>query len=76
MARMTNAQLLERIEALEAEVEALKEAHVPSPVQLVYELKPPQPVSAPIDFTTITTDVTWLHSHYDESTGWKFHGYL
>ena len=53
MARVTVAELLERVEAMQEEIDGLR-AHVDAQasqpgVQYVRELKPQGPISAPID---------------------------
>lgn len=77
MSRITVAHLLERIESLEAEVEALREsAHTTNPVQFVRELTAPAPVSVAMDIRQLHEENVWYHAHYDESTGWGANTYL
>lgn len=76
MARITVAQLLERIEALEAEIAALKEQQVTA-VQYVAEVRPPKPVSGPIDFNVLLHQTFEPYSHWVESEEeWGPHRYL
>jgi hypothetical protein len=65
MARLTVSDLLERVEALEAEVAALRESHMPS-ISYVREMRPQEPISDPIDFVAMQRAHSDLHSYYSE----------
>lgn len=66
MSRVTVAQLVERLEAMQAEIDALR-AQVEAPsIQYVRELSPPAPISQPLDVHELAAHVNWQHSHYDE----------
>ena len=77
MAKVTKKHLLERIEALEAEVEALRTAE--QPVQLVREVKAPEPLSQPLD-----VHMLWYNDHVvpgsypynPDSESWGINTYL
>lgn len=74
MAKTTVADLLARIEVLEAEIAALKEDHNPT-VQYVRELKAPEPISGAIDFTEMATN-QGLSYAYSDPEWWGPNAYL
>lgn len=79
MARRTiadvEAELGARIEALEAEVEALKQA-APK-IDYVREVKPQGPISTPIDFGVLWWERSSAYAAYaDDEETWSPHGYL
>ena len=63
MSRPTVAQLLERIEALEVEVAALRGQQV----QLVREVLPPKPISEPLDFQQLAINYGEAFAAYSEA---------
>jgi hypothetical protein len=74
MARVTNAELLERIEILEAEIALLREDKSP-PVQLVREVRPPEPLPGRINFTEMA-EQQGLAFAYSDSDWWGTNRYL
>lgn len=74
MAKTTVAELLERIELLEAELAALKEDKNPA-VQYVRELKAPEPLPGRIDFSEMATTQGLAYS-YSDPDWWGANAYL
>lgn len=74
MARVTNAELLERIEALEAELALIKEDKNPT-VQYVRELRAPEPLPGRIDFLEMAED-QGLSYAYSDPNWWGTNRYL
>ena len=76
MARLTVADLLERIEALEAEVEALKAAPTESPVSFVVSIDAkPSPLPGSIDFTEMAETQGFSYA-YSDPEWWGANRYL
>ena len=77
MARTTVAALLERLEALEAEVEELRShVHSTPTVQLVAQVSPPRPVSQPLDVLGMSYDASSYWAYYYEDDTWGATAYL
>lgn len=79
MARATVSELLERIEAMQDEIDGLR-AHIDSQaaapsVQYVRELKPLGPVSDPLDFVAMATEQGLAYA-YSEPEWWGTNRYL
>jgi hypothetical protein len=76
MAKVTMSQLLEMVEELRAEIESLKEQISPySQVQLVAEVKPPKPLSKPIDWLELWTGSVSSYQAYTEEE-WGYGTYI
>ena len=80
MARVTIADLLERIDAMQEEIDSLR-AHIDASLtapalQYVREIKPPNPISSPLDFMAMAGQASFLYSHYSEEDDWGANKYL
>lgn len=82
---VTKAALAERVEALEKELEELREfinescinEEAALPIQFVRELSAPKQFSTPLDFMRMNQDQVWDYSHYDEYADcWGANRYL
>jgi len=76
MARLTVADLLERIEALEAEVASLKSAPADPPVSFVVSVEAkPSPLPGAIDFTEMAESQGFSYA-YSDPEWWGANRYL
>lgn len=56
MPRVTIADLTQRLDAMQEELDELRAAHAAPAVQLVREVLPPPAISSPIDFNQMAVD--------------------
>jgi len=76
MAKVTVSQLLEMVEELREEIETLKEQLSATPqVQLVAEVRPPKPVSKPVNWLDIWTGSVGSYQSYAEEE-WGYGTYI
>lgn len=78
MAKVTISELLERIESMQLEIDALKEQLSSSTqIQYVSEVRPPGKISTPINFMRMVSDMAHTHAFYvEEEDSWGQNKYL
>lgn len=79
MPRVTVADLVARLDAMQEEIDALR-AYVESPpptIQYVQEISPRKKISDPLDFSELNQKLVEAHSYYSEEDDvWGYGSYL
>lgn len=76
MPKTTISDLLKMVESLQQEIESLKEQLNYNVIQYVAEVRPPSPISKPINFSAIANNLSGDYASYVEDDYWGFNTYL